>query len=85
VARMKRKQIYIEADQDRRLRMISRQKRTTESQLIREGINRLLNEPLPLTLDHAAWVRQREFIDALIRQGPVKGKRTWTREDAHER
>ena len=85
MARMKRKQIYIEPEQDRRLRTLSRQQRKTESQLVREGINRLLHEPLPLTLDHAAWVRQRKFIDSLIRQGPVKGKRTWTREDAHER
>lgn len=83
--RMKRKQVYIGVDQDRRLRALSRRQGKTESQLIREGINRVLNTPLPETLDHEAWVKSREFIDSLTRQGPIKGGRTWTREELHER
>jgi hypothetical protein len=83
--RMKRKQVYIQADQDQRLRALARRNSTTESHLLREGINRILAEPLPQALDHQAWVKSREFVDSLIRRGPVKGGRSWTREEAHER
>lgn len=85
MARMKRKQIYLEPDQGRRLRVLARRRGQTESQLIRDGIDRLFEEPLAQTLDHQAWVRQRRFIDSLIRKRALKGKRTWTRDDAHER
>jgi len=83
--RMKRKQVYIHADQDQRLRALARRNGTTESQLLRAGVDRILAEPLPQDLDHQAWVKSREFIDSLIRRGPVKGGRRWTREEAHER
>ena len=83
--RMKRKQVYIHADQDRRLRVLARRNGTTESQLLRAGVDRILAEPLPQALDHQAWVESRGFIDSLIRRGPVKGGRRWTREEAHER
>jgi hypothetical protein len=82
---MKRKQIYIAPDQDRRLRALSRRQGKTESQLIREGIDRVLNTPLPGPLDHEAWLESLKFIDSLIRKGPIKGKRTWKREDLYER
>jgi hypothetical protein len=83
--RMERKQVYIHADQNQRLRALARRQGTTESHLFREGIDRILAEPLPQALDHQAWLKSREFIDSLIRRGPVKGGRIWTREEAHER
>jgi hypothetical protein len=83
--RMRRKQIYIDHDQDRRLGALARRRGESESHLIREGIDRLLNSPLPCFPDSEAWAQQRRFIDSLIRLGPVKGKRTWTREEIHER
>lgn len=85
MARMKRKQIYIEAEQDRRLRMISRQKRTSESQLIRDGIERVLSSPLPQRRDPVGWKEALAFIDRLTDLGPVQGKRAWTREDVYDR
>ena len=83
--RMKRKQVYIRPDQDQRLRALASRNGKTESQLLREGVDRILTEPLPQALDHQAWVQSRRFIDSLIRRGPVKGDRSWTREEAHER
>jgi len=82
---MKRKQVYIYTDQDRRLRALARRQGTTESNLLRAGVDRILAEPLPLGRDHRAWLKSRAFIDSLNRLGPVKGERRWTREDAHER
>jgi ribbon-helix-helix protein len=80
--RMKRRQFYLKPEQDRRLRALSRQRGKTESELVREGVDRVLAEP---SLDHAAWERELMFMDSLIRKGPIKGKRTWKREDLYER
>lgn len=87
MARMTRKQIYIEPDQNRRLRTLARQRGKTESELIREGVERILSTPgsLDLPLDHQGWEEAVRFMEAWRRKGPVKGKRTWTRDDAHER
>jgi len=86
MARMKRKQIYIEVEQDRRLRALARRRRGTESELIREGIDRVLAAPSLPARDQKAWREELAFIDALTRKGPVPGKRTWTRDDLyHER
>jgi len=83
--RMKRKQVYIYADQDQRLRALARRSGTTESSLLRAGVDHILAEPLLPERDQRAWLKSREFIDSLIRLGPVKGGRHWTREEAHER
>ncbi len=82
---MKRKQIYLEAEQDRRLRSLARREGRTESALIREGVESVLRVPLPPALDHTAWEKELTFIDSLIRRGPIKGKRRWKREDLYER
>lgn len=87
MGRMKRKQIYIEADQDRRLRTLAYRQGKPASELIREGVEQVLNDSssLALPLDHEAWEAEVKFMEAWRRKGPVKGGRTWTRDDAHER
>jgi len=82
MSRMKRKQIYLDVEQERRLRALSHRQGKSESALIREGINRVLTDP---PLDRAAWERELAYIDSLIRKGPIRGKRTWKREDLYER
>jgi hypothetical protein len=84
MARMTRKQIYIEPDQNRRLRALSRRRNKTESELVREGIDRVLSAPPLSARDHKAWKEELAFIDHLTRLGPVKGKRTWTREELYD-
>jgi hypothetical protein len=81
---MKRKQIYIAPDQDRSLRALARRRGQTESELIREGIDKVLVAPRPPRLDSDGWSEALAFIDHLISQGPVKGKRTWTREEIYD-
>ncbi len=83
--RMKRKQIYLDADQDRRLRILSRRNQVSESALIRQGVDRVLAGSVSMPLDHEAWERELKFMKDWARRGRVKGRRTWTREDAHER
>ena len=82
--RMKRKQIYIEANQDRRLHALARRRGVTESELMRDGLNRVINEPLPVEPDPKAWKEVLAYVDSLIAKGPIKGQRTWKREDLYE-
>ncbi len=84
MARMKRKQIYIAPAQDRGLRALARRRGQSESELIREGIDKVLVVPLQPRLDTGAWKEALTSIDRLIGLGPVKGKRTWTREEIYD-
>ncbi len=81
---MKRKQIYLGADQDRRLRAMARRQGKTESELIREGVDRILTAPPLPARDRAAWKKELAFMDQLTKLGPVEGKRTWTREELYD-
>ncbi|PYV24150.1 MAG: hypothetical protein DMG24_12280 [Acidobacteria bacterium] len=65
MSRMKRKQIYLDVEQERRLRALSHRQGKSESALIREGINPVLTDP---PLDRAAWERELAYIDSLIRK-----------------
>ena len=85
MGRMTRKQVYWRPDQDRRLRALALRKGRTESQLIREGVDKILNEPTASGFDREAWKKELAFTDSLIRKGPIKGKRTWRREDLYDR
>lgn len=62
---MSRKQTYLDVEQERRLRALSRRRGKSESALIREGINPVLTDP---PLDRAAWERELAYIDSLIRK-----------------
>jgi len=84
MGRMKRKQVYLEVEQDRRLRGLARRRGRTESELIREGIDRVLATPPLPTRDSKAWKEELAFIDRLTRLGPVEGKRTWTRDELYD-
>jgi hypothetical protein len=81
----KGKQVQTYTNQDQRLRALDRRQGATENNHLRAGVERNLAEPLPQARDHQAWLKSRELIDAVIRLGPVKGRRRWCREDAHER
>jgi hypothetical protein len=72
VHRMKRKQVCLDPNQARRLRALSGDWAESESELTREGVDRVLKEPL---LDRSAWERELTFIDSLIPKGPLKGRR----------
>lgn len=84
MARMIRKQIYIEQEQENILKKRARVLRKAESELVREGINMILLRQYALK-DSNAWEKERMFIQSLIEKGPAKGKRQWTREDLYDR
>ncbi|MFQ5614367.1 MAG: CopG family transcriptional regulator [Anaerolineae bacterium] len=80
-----RKQIYIEPDQEARLKQLAGALGLTEAEIIRQAIDRQTRQFRPARRNLKAWEAERAFIMQLIQQGPVPERRTWRREDLHER
>ena len=84
MARMVRKQVYIEARQDRLLKRYARQRGATEAGLIREGIE-LLGRRATAALSRERAVR--EFWAFAQKRAAMKVPQTgrqWTREELYE-
>jgi len=80
-----RKQVYIEADQDRLLSRLSEETGLSEAEIIRQAIDRHTRGAPLLRRDLTVWQEERAFIERLLAQGRVDGHRTWQREELHER
>jgi hypothetical protein len=83
--RMVRKQIYLKTRQEEQLKRLVQETGLSEAELIRQAIDSQSRTAYTLVLDAAAWQAERRFIQELIAQGPVQGRRKWQREDLHER
>ena len=87
MARMVRKQIVIDPEQERALEAHARALGVSQSALIRQAIERLLGDAVEEQQRREAW----EAIEEGWRQadqagiGSGSGGRTWTREELHER
>jgi hypothetical protein len=87
MARMVRKQIYIDDVQDRGLKELAASRGTTESNLIRSGIDAVLAGMVTRSRDeawadlHALWG---ELDERAAREGVKPGPRDWTRDDLYE-
>ena len=84
MARMLRKQIYINQEQDTQLKRLSRQSGESEAELIRQAIDNQV-KTISLKRDFLAWQDEAKYIKKLINQAEVVGGRSWTREELHER
>lgn len=80
---MVRKQVYIEPEQDERLKRRARVLGVTESELIRQGVD-LVTAGQPLADDEAEWQTELEFMRERGRLEVPPQKRTWTREEIYE-
>jgi len=80
-----RKQVYLDPTQDEILKQLAREMGTTQAEIIRQAIELHAGSIRLLGRDLNVWARERAFILQLIQQGPVAGRRTWRREDLHER
>lgn len=84
MARMVRKQIYIEREQDRLLKRRAKELGVTESDLIRRGIDQVDRTHAGLPLDRAAWDDELTFIRERARIQALGRTRGWTREEIYE-
>jgi len=83
MARMVRKQVYIEAEQDALLKERSRELGVTEAELIRRAIGGTGAAPGTF-IDKQAWREELAFIQERAKL-PVHGhSRTWTRDELYE-
>lgn len=83
---MLRKQIYIAPRQERLLKTRASELRVSESELIREGIDKALQTGASTAHDPKAWAREKKFIAMLMKKRvTVKAGRKWTREELYDR
>lgn len=85
MSQMLRKQIYIDNKQERLLKRKASDLRITESELIRAGIDKVLQTGVVVSKDISAWEREKKFLLALMKKDEVKGGRTWQRKDVYDR
>jgi len=85
MAKMLRKQVYIEPRQEILLKQLVRETGMTEAELIRQAIDRQMKVIRFPRQNLRAWQEERAFIARLIQQGPAPGGRSWRREDLYER
>ncbi len=90
MARMKRKQLYLHAEHDSKVKRLAKSQGVTESDVVRAAIEAL---PAPAAhgsrvayKDPQAWSRARDFMRALAKRParPVAASRRWTREQLYE-
>ena len=84
MTRMIRKQVYIEADQDERLKKKAQELDVSEAELVRRGIEKVLAEPDGEAARIAAWEDAKEFIRQRMAMKVPQTDRGWTREDMYE-
>jgi hypothetical protein len=83
MARMVRKQVYITPEHDALLKRRASGLGLTESELIREGIERVGRAPLARR-DTAAWREALAFMEERARRAQPSRGRNWTREDLYD-
>ena len=83
---MIRKQLYFEPRQDRALKRLARQNGKTEAEIVRQALDRLVEDTVRDKERLKAWEETKEFIRQRMAKGPVPGGgRTWKREDLYDR
>ena len=82
---MIRKQVYIEERQERILKKTARKLGVPEAELIRRGIDQMLNPAIPaLRLDERAWIKEKQFIAKLRHRTAAAKVKRWTRAELYE-
>ena len=85
MARMVRKQIVIDPEQERALEAHAKALGVSQSALIRRAIDSLLRDAEEQVRRQEAWEAIEEMWRRAEAEGWGSGGRTWTREELHER
>ncbi|MGB4594247.1 MAG: ribbon-helix-helix domain-containing protein [Coriobacteriia bacterium] len=80
-----RKQIVIEPEQDRALEARAKELGVSQSSLIREAIDAMLEETEARLKRQRAWEAFLAASEKAARDGVGSGGQKWTREELHER
>jgi hypothetical protein len=85
MARQVRKQIYIQARQERLLKRLAKRTSSSEAEIIRRALDEHFQAIAAAEARRDAWQRVDALIADLMARGPVAGGRTWRREDLYDR
>ena len=85
MATMIRKQIYLEPDQNTRLKQVADAAGIPEAELIRQALDQHLQAPRTARRNLAAWDAEKAFIEQRMAQAAPGDSPTWSRDDLHER
>jgi hypothetical protein len=81
---MVRKQLYLEARQDKALKRLARERGTTEAEVMRDALDRYTSGPVSVAADEI-WRREVEYMrERMKRQQAPQRPRDWTRADLYE-
>lgn len=81
---MVRKQIYIAPHQEQRLKRLARERGISEAELVRRGLDVVLNQEVEAPREPGAWEEEKAFIQQRGKLPARGGQRTWRREEAYE-
>jgi hypothetical protein len=82
---MVRKQVYLEPEQERRLKQRARALGVSEAELIRRGISQVTRVERSALPDPDAWLEELAFMrNRARRKNRRAGMRSWTREALYE-
>ena len=83
---MVRKQIYIQKNQEERLKRVAEMRGVSEAEIIRRALeNELRNGGYRLAYDDDAWAKAYQFMLDLEKRARVpRQKRNWTRDELYE-
>ncbi len=84
MARLVRKQVYIEQRQEELLKRQARELGVSEAELIRRGIDLLASTEPSLTAKQQDWEEEKAFIQERIRMEVPQTGRAWTRDELYE-
>lgn len=84
MARMVRKQVYIEVEQQKRLKALAKERGVSEAELIRQGVDLALARGETPILDHQAWEEELAFMRERDKLPSSGGQRTWTRDELYD-
>jgi len=84
MARMIRKQVYIEPQQEELLKRRSKEMGVSEALLIRRGIDEIARRGLLGGFDRKAWEETLAFMKERAKMQVPQTGRTWTREELYE-
>jgi hypothetical protein len=85
VSRQVRKQVYIQARQERLLKRVAKKTGLREAEIFRRALDEHFRALESAEARRDAWERVDALIAQLSAEGPVAGGRTWRRADLYDR
>jgi hypothetical protein len=85
MSRQVRKQMYIQARQERLLKRLAKRTGLREAEIVRRALDEHFQALESAQARLGAWERVDALITELMAQGPAAGGRTWRREDLYDR